>query len=82
MFEAPDIRPLSTSDLLAANRRHDEMLANSPWFRLCRHTACVAAPSPRHSDQGTEGVAEQLEAEWSHPNIDTDELDNGEEENR
>ena len=26
MFEAPDIRPLSASDISAANRRHDEML--------------------------------------------------------
>ena len=34
MFEAPDIRPLSASDISAANRRHDEMLAHSPWFRL------------------------------------------------
>ena len=34
LFEAPDIRPLSPSDLAAANRRHDEMLAESPWFRL------------------------------------------------
>ena len=34
MFEAPDIRPLSPSDIFAANRRHDEMLAYSPWFRL------------------------------------------------
>jgi hypothetical protein len=24
MFEAPDIRPLSASDISAANRRHDE----------------------------------------------------------
>ena len=30
MFEAPDIRPLSASDISAANRRHDEMLAHSP----------------------------------------------------
>jgi hypothetical protein len=29
MFEAPDIRPLSASDLSALNRRHDEMLAQS-----------------------------------------------------
>ncbi|MFZ0197890.1 MAG: hypothetical protein WB523_16565 [Candidatus Sulfotelmatobacter sp.] len=29
MFEAPDIRPLSASDIAAANRRHDEMLAHS-----------------------------------------------------
>jgi hypothetical protein len=34
MFEAPDIRPFSTSDISAANRRHDETLAHSPWFRL------------------------------------------------
>jgi hypothetical protein len=34
MFETPDIRPLNASDLAALNRRHDEMLAHSPWFRL------------------------------------------------
>jgi hypothetical protein len=37
MFEAPDIRPLSAGDISAANRRHDEMLAHSPWFRLWQH---------------------------------------------
>ena len=37
MFEAPDIRPLIPSDLWAANRRDDEMLAHSPWFRLWQH---------------------------------------------
>jgi hypothetical protein len=37
MFEAPDIRPLSASAISAANRRHDEMLAYSPWFRLWQH---------------------------------------------
>ncbi len=34
MFEAPDIRPLTASDVSAANRRHDAAHANSPWFRL------------------------------------------------
>jgi hypothetical protein len=34
IFAVPDTRPLSASDLAAANRRHDEMLAHSPWFRL------------------------------------------------
>jgi hypothetical protein len=34
IFAGPDARPLSPSDLAAANRRHDEMLAHSPWFRL------------------------------------------------
>jgi len=37
IFAVPDTRPLSPSDLSAANRRHDEMLAQSPWFRLWRH---------------------------------------------
>ena len=37
MFEAPDIRPLSARDIAAANRRHDAMLAHSPWFRLWQH---------------------------------------------
>jgi hypothetical protein len=34
MFEAPDIRPHNASDISAAKRRHDEMLAHSPWFRI------------------------------------------------
>ena len=34
IFGVPDTRPLSLSDLAAANRRHDDMLAHSPWFRL------------------------------------------------
>jgi len=47
MFEAPDIRPLSPSDLAALNRRHDEMLAHSPWFRLWqRYGVCCRAESP------------------------------------
>ena len=47
MFEALDIRPLSASDLAAANRRHDQMLAHSPWFRLWqRYGVCCRAESP------------------------------------
>jgi hypothetical protein len=34
IFAEPDNRPLCTSDLAAANRRHDEMLAHSPCFRI------------------------------------------------
>ena len=46
MFEAPDIRPLSASDISAANRRHDEMLADSPWFRLWqRYGVCCRTES-------------------------------------
>jgi len=47
MFEAPDIRPLSASDIAAANRRHDEMLAQSPWFRIWqRYGVCCRSESP------------------------------------
>jgi hypothetical protein len=47
MFEAPDIRPLSASDISAANRRHDENLASSPWFRLWqRYGICCRTESP------------------------------------
>jgi hypothetical protein len=47
MFEAPDIRPLSASDISAANRRHDERQASSPWFRLWQDFGvCCRAESP------------------------------------
>ena len=47
IFAEPDIRPLSPSDLAAANRRHDEMLAHSPWFRLWqRYGVCCRTESP------------------------------------
>ncbi len=47
MFEAPDIRPLSASDLSAANRQHDQKLANSPWFRLWqRYGICCRTDAP------------------------------------
>jgi hypothetical protein len=47
MFEAPDIRPLSPSDLAAVNRRHDEMLAHSPWFRLWQQYGFAAEVKQR-----------------------------------
>jgi len=34
IFAVPDTRPLSASDLSDVNRRHDDMHAQSPWFRL------------------------------------------------
>jgi hypothetical protein len=54
MFEAPDIRPLSQSDISAANRRHDERLASSPWFKIWqRYGVCcrVESPAMRLEDQ-------------------------------
>jgi hypothetical protein len=47
IFAVPDTRPLSPSDLSAANRKHDENLAHSPWFRLWqRYGVCCRADSP------------------------------------
>jgi hypothetical protein len=47
IFSVPDTRPLSASDLSAVNRRHDEMLAHSPWFRLWqRYGVCCRTESP------------------------------------
>jgi hypothetical protein len=47
IFAEPDTRPLSPSDIVAANRRHDEMLAHSPWFRLWQqYGVCCRAASP------------------------------------
>ena len=50
ILAVPDTRPLSASDLSAANQRHDEMLAHSPWFRIWQRTASVAETSPQCFD--------------------------------
>jgi hypothetical protein len=44
MFEAADARPFSTTDICAANRRHDEMQAHSPWFKLWQHYGICCRP--------------------------------------
>ena len=47
MFETVDIRPFNAGDLAAANRRHDETLAHSPWFQLWqRYGICCRTESP------------------------------------
>jgi len=47
LFEVPDKRPLKTSDLSAANRKHDESLAQNPWFRLWqRYGICTRSEAP------------------------------------
>jgi len=56
IYDTPDIRPLSVSDICAANRRHDEMLAHSPWFRLWQHFGVCCQPEPEELRLGgTEG---------------------------
>jgi hypothetical protein len=44
MFEAPDIRPFSARDISAANRRHDEALAHSPWFKIWQQYGICCRP--------------------------------------
>ncbi|MGA8430123.1 MAG: hypothetical protein WB729_09900 [Candidatus Sulfotelmatobacter sp.] len=47
IFSVPDTRPLTANDIAAANRRHDEMLAHSPWFRLWeRYGLCCRTEPP------------------------------------
>jgi hypothetical protein len=46
LFAVADTRPMSASDLSAANRRHDERLANSPWFRLWKSYGVCCRPEP------------------------------------
>ena len=47
IFAVPDTRPLSLSDISAANRRHDKAQAHSPWFRLWqRYGVCYRPESP------------------------------------
>jgi len=44
MFEAVDTRPFSATDISAANQKHDEALACSPWFRLWQHYGICCRP--------------------------------------
>jgi hypothetical protein len=42
IFALPDTRPLRFPDREAANRKHDEMYAANPWFRLWqRYGVCT-----------------------------------------
>jgi hypothetical protein len=34
IFSLPDKRPVSSADREAANRRHDDVNAANPWFKL------------------------------------------------
>jgi len=47
IFAVPDTRPMSANDLAAANQRHDEKNANSPWFRVWqRYGGCCRSDHP------------------------------------
>jgi hypothetical protein len=56
MFEAPDIRPLSSSDISAANRRHDEMLAQTSVITSKAANSYHFKTGQRDWPSGTENV--------------------------
>ena len=46
IFALPDTRRFGLADREAANRKHDDMLAANPWFRLWkRYGLCTRAQS-------------------------------------
>ena len=45
IFAVPDTRPLTQNDIAAANRRHDQVLARSPWFRLWQTYGVCCRPA-------------------------------------
>ena len=46
-YAAPDKRQLTPRQISAANRKHDENLAHSPWFRLWQqYGICCRSESP------------------------------------
>jgi len=47
IFAVPDARPLSPSDLTAANRKHDEMLSHSRGFVFGNGTGFAAEVKPK-----------------------------------
>jgi hypothetical protein len=44
IYALPDKRPLRMPDWKAANKKHDEMYANNPWFRQWKRDG-VSTPS-------------------------------------
>ena len=44
LLAVPDTRPMTASDLAAANRDHDQKLAHSPWFKLWQSYGICCRP--------------------------------------
>lgn len=42
----PDTRPITLSDREVANRIHDEIYANNPWFKLWRNFGVSSRTDP------------------------------------
>ncbi len=49
LFALPDARSPQLSEREAANRRHDEMLAANPWFRLWQRYGVCTRSEPHPS---------------------------------
>lgn len=54
IYALPDTRPLTSNDVEAANRRHDQALANSPWFKLWQSYGICCRPAPAEFPLGTQ----------------------------
>ena len=48
IYALPDQRQLTESDREAANRRHDQALAASPWFRLWQSYGICCRPAEEY----------------------------------
>lgn len=46
IYKLRDTRPLQAPDIAAANQRHDQSLANSPWFKLWQDFGVCCRPEP------------------------------------
>ncbi|MBO0911916.1 MAG: hypothetical protein J2P13_08995 [Acidobacteria bacterium] len=56
IYAMRDTRPLSANDISAANRRHDELLASSPWFRLWQdYGICCRSEPPLMQSPDSQG---------------------------
>jgi hypothetical protein len=48
IYTLPDRRPLTDCDREAANRRHDQALAASPWFKLWQSYGVCCRPAEEY----------------------------------
>jgi hypothetical protein len=60
IFALPDTRRLQLADLEAANRKHDEMNAANPWFRLWQRYGICTRTDAGSSQSGTSKLVDWL----------------------
>jgi hypothetical protein len=71
MFQAPDIRPLSASDISAADRRHDEMLPIALGSGCSSILVSAAEPNPQSYKWVKETANVVRESNTRHPEVQT-----------